>query len=82
MESEEACLAALKGLQMIRAKVILKAGRSEESLGEMLFKERPLPGTEFEGKYKILSISDPTPIGKNLTSGEPELGIRIFVAEF
>jgi hypothetical protein len=66
---------------MIRAHVFLKAGGEESFLEEMTFAERPFVGMEIAGKYVILSISSPVPIGNNASSSEPEMGIKVSVKD-
>ena len=66
---------------MVRAQIVIKDGTTLKHLEEMTFNERPLVGSEIGGKYKVLSISSPVPIGTNLSAGEPEMGIRIRVEE-
>lgn len=64
---------------MIRARVFVKAGGEEAFLEEMTFAERPSVGMQIAGKYVILSISSPIPIGNNASAAEPEMGIKISV---
>ena len=66
---------------MIRAKIVAKDGDSNKLLEELSLSERPFVGSELAGRYKIVSISDPVPIGTNLSAGEPEMGIQICVEE-
>lgn len=66
---------------MIRAQIVTRDGSTQKLLEEMSLAERPFVGSEIAGKYKVVSISSPVPIGTNLSAGEPEMGIRICVEE-
>lgn len=66
---------------MIRAMIVIKDGNTERLLEEISLTERPLVGSEIAGKYKVVSISSPVPIGTNLSADEPKLGIQICVEE-
>lgn len=66
---------------MIRAKIVTTDGSAKKLLEEMLLPEWPRIGSEIAGKYKVVSINSPVPIGTNLSADEPELGIQICVED-
>jgi hypothetical protein len=66
---------------MIRAKIVTKDGNSQRNLEVLSLSERPVVGSEIAGKYKVISISEPVPIGANLSAGEPDWGMQICVEE-
>lgn len=66
---------------MIRARLFIRNGQAEKLVREISLTDRPLVGSEIAGEYKILAISSPVPMGRNLSGGEPEMGIRILVKE-
>ena len=66
---------------MTRAKIYLKENGNEEFLKEASFPCRPSLGDKFDEEYKIISISDPHPIGRNISAGEPDMGIRIIICK-
>lgn len=59
--------------------MIAGSGTDEEVVGEASFTLRPELGSDIDGKYRVLSISEPVPIGTNLSAGEPVMGLRIRV---
>jgi len=66
---------------MIRAKIVLTGGEFSRVIDEVTLPERPLVGSMVSGSYKVLSIIEPVPIGKNLSAGEPTIGIEVRVKE-
>lgn len=66
---------------MIKAQIVTRHGGSKKCIDKMMLDERPLVGSEIAGRYKIIAISEPVPIGTNLSAGEPEMGIEICVEE-
>lgn len=66
---------------MIRATVYLKNAGGNSFMKEAFVPEMPTAGSEWEGRYKVISISSPVPLGTNLSAGEPEMGIRIIVQD-
>lgn len=66
---------------MIKAQIVTRHGGSKKRIDLMTLDERPLVGSEIAGRYKVVAISEPVPIGTNLSAGEPEMGIEICVEE-
>ena len=66
---------------LIKAQIVTRHGGSKKRIDKMTLDERPLVGSEIAGRYKIIAISEPVPIGTNLSAGEPEMGIEICVED-
>lgn len=66
---------------MIQAQIVVMDGKSKRILNEMLLSERPPIGSKIDGRYKVVSINDPVPIGTNLSAGDPVMAIQICVEE-
>ena len=64
---------------MVQARIVAKHGTSKRFLEEIPLPERPRVGSEIDGRYKVISVSEPVPIGTNLSAGEPVMGIEICV---
>lgn len=67
---------------VIQAQIVVLEGKSKRILDEMSLPERPSIGSEIDGRYRVVSINQPVPIGTNLSAGDPAIGIQICVEEF
>jgi hypothetical protein len=64
---------------MLRTKLVHQTNDGQEQLGELSLPHLPKIGDTVGKNYRVVGISYPVAIGKNLAAGEPEMGARLYV---